>query len=222
MIAAPLMACVKRFRSASSGIAAVEFSLILPVLIALFLGTLEIARYAAFQRNLAGFVEGVAADIASRDGPVDSLTLYQMLTTAGLIVPQLSYTPPVYSVRYKVNVSVVRMTPTIANCLSNCTYTADLAWTFGDLKRSCGVIAASPNQSDYDIARIPSGVFQSGSVVVVDVVAKYAPVFGSAVIGDIDYAYSAYAPARNYTAGAYLPWAGGNTWWTGVKCPGFP
>jgi hypothetical protein len=221
---------ILRFLRSRTGVAGIEFCFIAPLLIGILILGYEACRNAAMSRHLTTFTSSIAWDFAGINDPSSGVItakgarLYEMATRVGLLVPELaSANASLYDhTRYKIGFTMVQMNPTDPNCITSCDYTANIAWSWGDLRRACGALASAPNGGGYDPASLPAGAFQAGAVVVVDVQAIYQPVLQSSVFPQKTLITSAYYPVRNNFGGAYLPWDGVNDLWSGTKCPGYP
>ncbi|MFV0279138.1 MAG: TadE/TadG family type IV pilus assembly protein [Rhodoblastus sp.] len=219
------------FLASTNAAASVEFLIFAPVLIIMLLAGFEVSRMVAAQRHLATFTSSVAWDLAgTNDQDANGKTiakgfrLYEFATRLGLLMPEVW--KPGVSVyaghsRYNIAMTMVQMTPTVANCSSNCTYIANVAWSWGDMNRSCGQLGSVTDGSAYDKAKLPNGAFQAGAVVVVDVKVEYPSILNLSWLPARTFTYSVYFPVRNTIGGAYLPWDGVANWWSGAKCAGY-
>ncbi|MDE2365055.1 MAG: hypothetical protein KGM42_20460 [Hyphomicrobiales bacterium] len=206
-----------------------EFALLAPVFVLGLVAGFEGSRMFAMSRHLANFSNSVAYDFASLNDTVggvitvQGVRLYEFATRIGLLTPELAGANLYNHVRYKIGFTMVQMTPTVAGCATGCTYTANVAWSWGDLTRACGTLASTANNSAYDATKLPAGAFQAGAVAVVDVQATYLPAINAPFFTQRTISVSQYYPvtSNNFT-GNYLPWDGVNDWWNGTKCSGYP
>ena len=216
------------FAANSRAIAAVEFALVLPLLVLILLGGSETSRMLAFQRHVINYTNGMAFDLAGSTSQITAAQMYNMTTQMGILVPELAdgeYAwPATFAAnnRFMVGFTMVVMTPTVAGCINNCTYTANVAWSWGAMPRPCGVLTSASNTASYSATTLPAGAFQPGAVMVVDVQAVYPVTFASRFMTGFTLVRSAYYPVRNYTAGVYPPTDNFTYWWTGAKCNGYP
>lgn len=83
-----LIALVRRFRAAQSAVAAVEFALVVPFLLILYMGTIEISDLIAVDRRV-NVISGTMGDLVARtNGTVTSSTLTDYFKASeGIIVP---------------------------------------------------------------------------------------------------------------------------------------
>jgi hypothetical protein len=97
----------------------------------------------------------------------------------------------------------VLFTPNPATCTSNCSYIANVVWNSGPNKRTCGVaLTAVPDTSVPSKTTLPTDVFPTGappggSIIVVDILYNYTPIFGLGFFGTIPIARSAYLAPRS-------------------------
>ncbi len=85
---------LRRFTGSSRGAVAVEFALILPVMLTLYLGTLEVSDLIAVDRRVS-IISGTVADLVARsdDGVIASTTLRDYFKAAEGIIMPYSKTP---------------------------------------------------------------------------------------------------------------------------------
>jgi len=210
------------FRACTGGVVTLEFAMVMMILAPLLVCTLELSRWSTARQHMEDYAVTVAYDVASAPSTIPGATLQELMERIGLLAPELVDTTrtawSATSADYlAVTISMFLMTPTVATCQYNCTYVANLAWTFGNNKRSCTLKPSIP------------GAPQAGPVVVVDVVSKYKFVFG---VGDRigpepTFSVTQWQPVRNWrSATSAYPQLGGSNGdsyggWTGTKCPGY-
>lgn len=83
-----LRTALRAFPHASKGVAAVEFALILPVMLVLYLGTLEVSDLIAVDRRVS-VISGTMGDLVARnDGDITTARLSDYFKAAGgIIIP---------------------------------------------------------------------------------------------------------------------------------------
>lgn len=87
-----IRARLRQFRDSRTGVAAVEFALVLPVLITLYFGSVEAASVYAVDRRVST-VAGTIADLVSRiDGTISTSTLNTYFNAATWIIQPYSST----------------------------------------------------------------------------------------------------------------------------------
>ena len=213
----------KRFALAQNGVAAIEFALLLPLLILMMLGSVELQRYMRIKRQLSLAAENIAAIVAQRQSSdltklnFDFDAAYHLFPPAReaadwtkLIVHQITNVP---------------FTPTVPGCTKNCTYTANVAWYWpsydtgfglGNMRRQCGTLNGAATGATATGANIPAAMFGPGSVVIVDLGYRFTPLFGSSLIAPIDLFRQGYANARFATPYINFPNQG-----LTVRCTGY-
>lgn len=75
----------KRFRTANGGLAAIEFALILPVMLFTFFGISEVANYVLAARKVAS-IASTAADLVSQDTIVDDTEMDDIMESLNVIL----------------------------------------------------------------------------------------------------------------------------------------
>lgn len=227
--AEPMRSFLKRFSRAQNGVAAIEFALLLPLLIVMMLGSVELQRYLRIERQLSLAAENIANIVAQRQSSdltklnFDFDSVYHLFPP-GNEHPTLTW--PSYIIHKITNVV---FTPTIAGCTVNCTYTANAAWHWpsynsapfspGVMARSCGPLTAAAPGAAPTGKTMPAAMFGPGSVVIVDIGYRFTPLFGSSLIPPITMFRQGYANARFATPYIKFP----NQNWTGstVRCAGY-
>lgn len=224
-----VLSMLASFVASTGAIATVEFAFVVPVLLILLVWGYEGSRTIAMERHLTAFTTSVAWDFAGVNDQMSGaivakgVRLYEFATRVGLLVPELTNGAALYDhARYQVGFTMVQMTPTVTGCATGCSYTAAVAWSWGDLRRACGALGSTANASAYDVTKLPAGAFQAGAIAVVDTKATYSPVLNVALFPQRTFTASAYYPVRNNFGGAYLAWDGVNDNWSGTKCAGYP
>jgi Flp pilus assembly protein TadG len=213
------------FWHARQALAAVEFSLILPFLILLMLGSVEVARLIIFSRNVAqvaATMEGMLNQNGT--GNVNYIDLHFANDSAMVIFPQILQDAAQKNISWGNDISIsmasVLFTPNPPTCTSNCTYTANVVWNSGSNKRACGVpltpVADSAGPSN---TTLPIDVFGPGSRIVVDVAFNYTPLFGLGIFGAIPIKHSAYLAPRYVPLIKYTVTSGDDG--IGTECPGY-
>jgi Flp pilus assembly protein TadG len=216
------------FWRARQAVAAVEFTLILPFLILLMLGSVEVARLIIFSRNVTQ-VAATTVEMLSQNGSgtVNYVDLHFAQDSAMVIFPQILQDAAQKNISWGNDISVsmasicfgsssTTCTPT---CTSNCTY-ANVVWNSGSNKRVCGVPlnpvadTAVPSKTT-----LPTDVFGPGSLIVVDIAFNYTPMFGLGLFGTISLKHSAYLAPRYVPLIKYAVISGDDG--IGAECAGY-
>ncbi len=238
---------LRALRSCASGSVVTEFAILFPILLTILTGANELTRWVRARQHMEDYATMVAYDVAGLPVPilgasqsVSAYNLNELIERIGLVAPEL-VTPGVAAwnpnrTNYLgVTISMVAMAPTTAACQFNCTYSGQLAWTFGSNKRACGAVAV-PYGSNAQGALVYVND-QPGAVVVVDVITTYNFIYSgsnalmgmfpggqSLIASQPTLSTTTFQPVRNWRGGTSNPPLGpspANTRWTGVTCPGY-
>jgi hypothetical protein len=201
----------RRFIRAKDGLAALEFALVLPLLLAIMLGFYEIDRYAFAVRrleiaaasmtdmlttNTTGFINYNDIHFAE-----DSIMVLFPMVLADSAAKQIPWQNDI-----SISISSIVFSPTVKSCTSNCTYTANVAWTTGG--RACGSIQIpGVDTSAPSLTTLPDDLFGVPSVVVVDLAYTYVPRVGSSIIKPFTIHRSSYIQPRYIPPTSYLKYS---------------
>jgi len=241
-LAAFLRAAASKFWHAQKAIAAAEFALVLPILITVMLGSVEVARLIIFARNVTQvantaveMLTETTAATGSGTVTVNYIDLHFAADSTMVIFPQILQDAAQKGISWNNDISISMASVCFGSsatactpaCTSNCTY-ANVVWTSGPAseKRQCGVsLTAAPDTAAPSKTTLPADVFGPGSIIVVDIVFNYTPMFGLGLFGTIPIKRSAYVAPRyvpatssiNYIKYAVISGDDG----MGTECPGF-
>lgn len=194
----------KRFARAQNGVAALEFALLLPLLLIMLLGSAELQRYMRIDRQLSLASENIAAALAQRQA-TDPLGFHFEFEMVRHLFPSSMDGPLPWYAMVAHQFTNVLFSPTITGCTQNCTYKADVHWrwpywntAFGlaHMKRHCGQLIPTPPGHGPSGGTIPEALFGPGSVVIVDLGFQYKPLFGSSLIPPMNIYKQGYASPR--------------------------
>ena len=172
----------RRFARGETGVSAVEFGLISPVLVLMFLGVLELSG-AITAANRSTFVADAVAEMVTRvDRPVTSDELKSFAIASALIDPDIVKYARTANLSieqaFKITITSVQFEPKVLTCiLLGCAYDANVvfSYTMNGTKRACGKLSPSAAASQ-SLATLPTDVYGPGSLVVVDVETYYTPI----------------------------------------------
>ena len=211
-----------------SAMAAVEFALVLPVLILLVLGGSELGNFLHATRRV-GVVANSIGQMLTRttSGSVNYIDVSFARDSAMVLYPQVlaaaAAQGQAWTQLMSVSMSSVVMTATPTSCTSNCTYTAHVAWSGGPAPRSCSATLNSANDTAAPSATaLPADSFGPGSLIVTDVAYTYAPIFGTAFLPTITIKRSSYIQPRYVAPTSYIKYSvitGDNG--IASSCPGY-
>jgi len=110
-LARPVRVWAKRFRVAQEAVAAVEFALIMPLLLTLYLGSLELSQLITTDQRITN-IAGTVGDLVSRsNGEVTAASLTDYFTAATAIISPLPTTGLAQVVtEYSINASTSKAT----------------------------------------------------------------------------------------------------------------
>lgn len=181
---------VKRrgFLRARDGISIVEFALVAPVMILLFLGSIDVGR-AVSASNRVSYVSATIGELVSQ--ATDKLTPDQIdgfIALAPLINPDiLRYGRQTGNTNIaslsKITVSSVTFTKTSATCTVGCVYVGAVVFsrTNSGTVRPCGLITAAPDGSAGTPTSVPTSLYGPDSLVVIDVEIPFKPILISSL-----------------------------------------
>jgi Flp pilus assembly pilin Flp len=213
-----------QFARAQRGVAAIEFALLMPLLVLMMLSSVELQRYLRIERQLSLAAENIANIVVQRQASDVTKPNFDFDAVYHLFPPG-NEDPTNAWWNYIVHkITNVVFTPTVAGCTSNCTYKANAAWIWpsydsgfspGVMARSCGPLTAAASGASPTGKTIPAAMFGPGSVVIVDIGYRFKPLFGSNLVPPIDLFRQGYANAR--FASPYIQTPEGMT----TRCAGY-
>ncbi len=170
------------FAKRSDGVSAVEFGLVAPVLVLMFLGVLELSGTITAS-NRATFVADAVAEMVSRvDHTVTNDELDSFAISSALIDPDIVKYARLENKKidkaFKITISSVQFEPKILTCLLlGCEYDAKVvfSYTMNGTKRACGKLTPAAAESQ-TLTTLPTDVYGPGSLVIVDVETYYTPI----------------------------------------------
>ena len=213
-----------QFARAQRGVAAIEFALLLPLLVLMMLSSVELQRYLRIERQLSLAAENIANIVAQRQSSDVTKPNFDFDAIYHLFPPGNEHPTLTWSSYIVHKITNVVFTPTVSGCTANCTYTANAAWIWpsydsafspGVMARSCGPLTAAASGASPTGKTIPAAMFGPGSVVIVDIGYRFTPLFGSNLVPSIDLFRQGYANAR--FASPYIQFPAGLT----TRCAGY-
>lgn len=178
-----LRAVLARSRGDTRGIAAVEFALILPLMLTLYLGSAELTQGVMASRKMT-LVSRTISDLAAQQAsgtPMTDATMTSIFNAAAAIMSPF-------------DVSTLKMTISAVEFVANGTptsytangYDAKIRWSkvgpYGGTARACAKATPVANATSPSSTTLPSGLFAAGSLIVADVSYTYDPVFGGSLL----------------------------------------
>lgn len=215
------MALPRRFRDDARGIAALEFALILPLMLMIYLGLVEMSRGLRASQRL-DLVAHTLSDLTARQLLGGSNTGQAGMASADFInvfSAAEALASPLPLTTLKMTVSEINITGTPTNAPT--TWQAKPNWTVtynSSTQRTCNVVLGASSASPVTWGALPpsyttvsaSGVAPvTGPIIVADLTYTYTPVAGFdmahwATPPNISMARTSYSPVRNTYAPAHI------------------
>jgi TadE-like protein len=147
--------------------AGLEFALLSPVLLALFLGTIDLSGALLTARRMeiaAGSVAEIGTTGAAQTQALNVLTdvqAWQATTAAFALFP--GWTETAANGTFAITLSGVDFTATPAGCTQNCKYNAAIVWSVANelgakQLRACGPLASVPDAEATSSRRCPRAI----------------------------------------------------------------
>ncbi|MFH6785878.1 MULTISPECIES: TadE/TadG family type IV pilus assembly protein [Methylobacterium] len=230
---------IRAFRAAEDGLAAVELAMILPTLLIVMLGGLQVISYINAVRKVERVVESISQMISqarpvgnSTIATVNASDLHFSFDAAMVLFPYLMAEGKrqnrAWSQVITINYAGITFTQTATNCADStdqsACYRADVAWTStgtqqpdaGPAYRPCGTPQiAADNKAPPSRTALPRSLFGPAAMVVIDVLFTFTPTFGARYLPSITIARSAYVQPRYATRVDYDTT---NNDWIATKC----
>jgi len=212
------------------GAPAIEFALICPVLLVMFMGIFDVGKAMIYMRRLtlsAQEVAEAAATFSSTTAAMGAITTTQANLAMSIATANFTLWLTANSPKYGVTLSSIAIVANPTNCTSGCTYTAHTAWSLAlnggqPVLRACGGITTVANTAAPSLTTLPVGLLYPPSILVADLSTVYVPTFSGVITGPITMMRSAYVPPRAPAPGSYTTWSQDGASYTGTKCSGYP
>ena len=210
---------------ARAGVAGLEFALISPVLLTLFLGTIDISNALLTARRMGIAANSIAAIATTSSAQTRALNIltdvqaWQATTAAFVFFP--GWTAAIAKQTFAITLSAVTFTATPEGCTQNCSYAAKVKWSFANnlgtaTLRACGPLATVPNNNLASYLTLPVGNLGQTSLLVADISYTFQPMFFGFITGNIPMMQSAYLSPRINNQTTLMSAAGAGI---SVNCP---
>ena len=161
------------------GIAAVEFALILPLMILLYFGSAELTQGIMADRKMTLVARSLADLVAQQQSGV-AMTDATMTSIFGAATAIMN---PFGVTSLKMSVSAVEF---VTNAAATYGFDAKVRWNKlgpqGGTARSCAKLTPVSNSAAPTPTTLPNGLYSSGSLIIADVSYQYTPRFGGSLL----------------------------------------
>lgn len=211
--------------AARGGVAALEFALVLPVLLVALLGFVELDRYVTSTRQLESASNSIS-EMLSQSTSKTNGDLNFAYDSLMVLFPRVLEDSARKAVAWRndinVSMSSIAFASTVPGCVANCTYKAQVAWSSGSAKRPCSVpLSPVADNSTPTPTTLPQSAFGPNGLVAVDLEFTYTPLFAPKLFGSMTIKRSSFLQARDVAPLSYLKFdpSAGNSLVT--TCPGY-
>ncbi|MDF2118036.1 TadE/TadG family type IV pilus assembly protein [Roseiarcaceae bacterium H3SJ34-1] len=169
---------LRRLGADRRGVAAVEFALILPLMLLLYLGTSELTQGVMASRK-ATLVARALSDLVGQLAAGSTMTNTEATNIFNAATAIMS---PFNTSSLKMTITSVEF---VANSAAANKYDAKPRWTItrnSGTARPCAILTAVSNTTKPASNNMPNGMYQAGSIIVADVSYTYDPPFGKALL----------------------------------------
>ena len=219
---------LRRFTHCNRAMAAVEFALVLPILLLLALGGSELGNYLNTSRRVGLIAHSIGQLLTrSTTGNVNYIDVTFARDSAIVLYPPILQKAAAAGTAWtsviSISISSVVFSLQNSSCTSNCTYKAQVAWSGGATPRPCSVnLASAADTAPPTPNTLPADTFGPGSMIVTDVVYPYVPLFGSSFLPSINITRSSYVQPRYISASTYIKYtvSSGDSG-IAASCPGY-
>lgn len=202
-----------RFLREQRAIAAVEFAIVLPLLLVLALGSSELANYMRADQRMQVIAQTAGQLLSqSSSGSVNYVDVTFARDTAMAIYPDLLTQAAAAGTTWtniiSISISSIQFSLQVPGCTVACAYYANVAWSGGTTKRPCGThLTPATDTTAPSSTTLPTDAFGPGSMIVVDVVYNYVPLFGTNYLPAITIRRSSYIQPRYVAPTTYIKYS---------------
>ena len=227
-----------RFADDRRGVSAIEFAVVLPMLVMLMLGGIQLVTYVNATRKVELVAQSISQMLSQAVPPpgstiatVNATDLHFSYDASLVLFPSLMKDGPRQGLQWwqdiAINYASVSFTQTSTGCsdpadMSAC-YTANVVWTSsgtpGGNERPCAIpLLPAANAAPPSPGTLPRSVYGPGTLIVIDVVFTFKPSFGAKFFPESRIARSVYVQPRYATLVNYDT---ANSDGIASKCPGY-
>lgn len=203
---------VRRFARAETGVAAIEFALVLPILVALFMGSVEIARFYLISKRVSNAAASISQMLSTTSKTTTESNL-QFMASSIYIIPTLEPDTMAKGGRIwgaqNVSIASIEFVPVNPSCqTSTCDFDARVKYAYSidpEKIRKCGKATKVADGVALNHTTLPASLYGPGSVIAVDISYSYTPLFGTRFFGDMTLFRSAFMAPRYLPVFAFGP-----------------
>ena len=184
---------------ARHALAGVEFAIMLPLLLSLLFGLVDLSRVIILARRLtaaAAATVTIASTMAVQATNLNALSgtqAWQASTAPFASFPEWSSRP--LTGNFSVTLTAVTFKPAKSG------YTAQVAWSVANPSgqtrlRTCGALTPNADGAPVNLATLPADTFGPTSLLVADVTGVFVPVFTAVFTGPVTLTRSSYVSPR--------------------------
>jgi len=235
---------IVRLNRDKRGVAAIEFAIVVPVLVFFIIGVFDISKAMILYQevyNAAHTIPLTASSLAVQPDHSTALTLPQTQQSMSAIYAEMPWVRNgVETGTRSVTMSSVIFIQTDSSCTANCLYTPQVAWSvaytggnangFSNVLRACGSLKQTTptGLTAGDLTSLPTqNITNPDPIVVVDVHYRYTPLFFEYLTGPVDFWASGFWPVRSVAPNVvpsqqYTKFDSSAGQGAAVLCPGYP
>lgn len=178
-------ATCSRFVEDAKGSVTIEFIIIAPIILMLIFGTFELSKYLQTNNQVVQAAAMTGQMVSQLPGTAKVADVQKIWSAAPLIAPESLRVAARdgasdWSGVLDVTITSVVFKRTDPACLSECDYTANVAWSVGQSPRPCGTVDAAGPGDDPDRPGVPEELVRDGSAIMVQTALPYQPyLFGT-------------------------------------------
>jgi len=177
-----VLARLRAFRASTHALAGLEFALIAPLLITLFLGTVEISRYLGVLKRVQNAASDIALAVSASDETISGTTLWRHYNMLPILIPDVISDMRLsgeadWSQQARMNVTfVVHNDIKRRRCGAWCKSKFNVLWSYGRDRRQCGEWKTETRRWKGD--RLPRLFYDEGqNFIAVEIKYNFQPLF---------------------------------------------
>ena len=196
-----VFARLRAFRASTHALAGLEFALVAPFLITMFLGTVEVSRYLAVLKRVQNAASDIALAISASDDTISGTTLWRHYNMLPILIPDVISDMRLsgetdWSQQARMNVTfVVHNDIKRRRCGAWCKSKFNVLWSYGHDRRQCGEWKTETRRVAR--GRLPRLFYDEGqNFVAVQIRYSFQPLFARFLRGSIELDETFFAPPK--------------------------